>query len=149
RAKRDEAVRRAHEKRARGKAQARTRSEVDLREALALVDEEVQHLPERHRAAFVLCCLEGKGVPEAARQLGWTEAAGAVKLTPGRKKLRERLSRRGVTLTAALAALALARHTASAAPAALLHSTTRAALSVAAGPAATGALTPKAAALTE
>src|SRR4051812_45976040 len=39
----------------------------ELRQVL---DEEVNRLPARHRAAFVLCCLEGKTGEEAARQLG-------------------------------------------------------------------------------
>ncbi len=98
-AKRDASVRRTHEQRQQAKEQRPTRSEADLRETLALVDEEVQHLPERHRTVFVLCCLEGRSAAEAAQQLGWKEGTVAVTLTRARKKLRERLASRGVTLT--------------------------------------------------
>jgi RNA polymerase sigma factor (sigma-70 family) len=143
RAKRNAAVRRAHERKS--VAPRHTPSEVDLREALALVDEEVRRLPDKQRAAFVLCCLEGTAVPEAAKQLGWKEGTVAVTLTRARQRLRERLARRGVTLTAALAAAELAR---SSAPAALVRSTIRAAGSAAAGQAA-GAVSAEAATLCE
>ena len=39
--------------------------------ALAAVHEEVAKLPETQRVPFVLCCLEGIGVTEAADRLGW------------------------------------------------------------------------------
>ena len=39
--------------------------------AMAAVHEEVSRLPDSLRVPFVLCCLEGKGVTEAATQLGW------------------------------------------------------------------------------
>ena len=93
RAKRDASVRRAHEQRAAGRGQAPARPQADLRETLALVDEEVQGLPDRYRAVFVLCSLEGRSTAEAARQLGWKEGTVAVTLTRARKKLRERLMR--------------------------------------------------------
>src|SRR5436305_279966 len=39
----------------------------DLR---AVLDQEIDRLPEHHRRAFVLCCLEGRTQAEAARHLG-------------------------------------------------------------------------------
>jgi WD40 repeat protein len=102
---------------------------------LPLVDEEVQHLPERERAAFVLRCLEGKSQAEAARMLGWKEGSVSGTLARARQRLRQRLTRRGVTLSAVLATLALGRDTrAAAVPAGLPGATVRAALGYAAGP---------------
>ena len=48
-----------------------------LREALALLDEELSRLPERYRAVLIVCCIEGRSRDEAAVQLGWS--AGQVK----------------------------------------------------------------------
>jgi RNA polymerase sigma factor (sigma-70 family) len=151
RARRDAAVRRAHERRRQGRTTEPDRPRADLREALALADEEVQHLPDKYRAAFVLCCLEGKSVAEVARQLGCREGTVAVTLSRARRQLRQRLARRGVSLGAALATVALVRHpAAAAAPAALLRSTIRVATRVAAEyAAATGVLPARVAVLTE
>src|SRR5437899_3206267 len=51
---------------------------------------------------------------EAAAQLGWTPGSGKGRLERGRKRLHARLARRGLTLAAALAALAASRGVASA-----------------------------------
>ncbi len=52
----------------------------ERREAWAAVDEEVNRLPERFRAAVVLCYLEGKTVDEAARLLGCPRGTVASRL---------------------------------------------------------------------
>ncbi|MDB5306417.1 MAG: sigE 51 [Gemmataceae bacterium] len=66
--------------------------------ALAAVHEEVAGLPEALRVPFVLCCLEGKGVTEAAGQLGWKIGTLSGRLTRAKDALLARLEARGVTL---------------------------------------------------
>src|SRR5262249_47322227 len=62
----------------------------------ALVDEELDRLPEKSRPPIVLCCVEGLSREEAARRLGQSEGAVKGLLERGRQRLREQLDRRGV-----------------------------------------------------
>src|SRR5215471_445198 len=82
--------------------------DLSLREALAIVDEEVGRLPEKFRAPVVLCYLQGKTNEEAARELGC--AAGTLKSRLGRARelLGARLAGRGVSLPVGPATLLLA-----------------------------------------
>jgi HlyD family secretion protein len=93
-------------------------------ELRGVLDEEVAKLPARHRAAFVLCCLEGLTGPEAARELGCRVGTVSSRLSRARERLRARLARRGLapaiaaalaTLPAASAALPLIQPTLAAA----------------------------------
>ncbi len=84
-------------------------AELSARELLEIVEEEVARLPEAYRLALVLCCLEGLSQEEAARRLGCTPGSLRGRLERGRARLHARLARRGVTLTAALAAVEVAR----------------------------------------
>jgi len=75
-------------------------------ETLGALDEEVNRLSERHRRAVVLCYLEGLSAAEAARQLGCPTGTVESRLAVARKKLRDQLTRRGVTLPAGILAVA-------------------------------------------
>lgn len=133
RAKRDAARRRQREHRAGiGPTRLET-SEASLRDLQALLDEEVQRLPDKLRTPFVLCALDGKSMAEAARLLGCPVGTVSARLSHARKLLRQRLARRGVALSAALCAAEVSR---AAAPAGLTRAAVRAALQpIAAGPA--------------
>lgn len=74
--------------------------EAAVRDLRAVVDEEIDALPERYRQAFVLCCLEGKSHAEAARLLGRPTGTISCWLKRGRERLRQRLARRGFALAA-------------------------------------------------
>jgi RNA polymerase sigma factor (sigma-70 family) len=90
-----------------------------LNELQAVVDEEVERLSEKCRAAFVLCVLESKSRTDAAQTLGCSEGTLASRLAKAREILQKRLTARGATLTATLCAVDLAPGAASAVPAAL------------------------------
>lgn len=104
---------------------------VSWREFHAVLDDELQRLPDRYRAPLILCYLEGKTRDEAAQQLGAKPGALHGLLDRGRKLLRERLVKRGVTLSATLFAAVLAESASKAALApALVVSSARAALAL-------------------
>jgi RNA polymerase sigma factor (sigma-70 family) len=112
-------------------------TDLTLREARAIFDEELGRLAERHRAPLVLCCLEGLTRDEAARRLGWRLATVKNRLERARELLRRRLRRRGLTVPAALGAVLLAQDTTTAAlPAELLHRAVHGALAGASAPSA-------------
>jgi RNA polymerase sigma factor (sigma-70 family) len=88
----------------------------ELRQAL---DEELLRLPEKLRAPLVLCYLEGLVRDQAAQRLGCPLATLKARLERGRTLLRQRLTRRGLGLSTALAATALSPASVSAVPTSL------------------------------
>jgi RNA polymerase sigma factor (sigma-70 family) len=114
----------------------------------AVIDDEVNRLPAKYRQPLVLCYLEGQTNAEAARRLDCPCGTLFTRLARAREMLRGRLAGRGVTLSAAGLATALAAE-AAAVPDALVGSTLRAAAEFAAGSAAAGGASAGAAALAE
>jgi len=126
RAKRDAGRRRKHETRVPSRsATAPVTDEASWREVQAALDEEVERLPAACRSAFVLCCLQGLSQADTARQLGVKEGTVSSQLTLARKRLRAALGRRGIMLSAVLAALVLADRAGATVPAAAARATAR------------------------
>lgn len=124
-----EARRRARERKAALMRPPDPPDAADWEDVRPVLDEELSRLGERYRDPIVLCCLEGRSREEAARLLGWPAGTVSGRLARAKELLRERLTRRGVTCSAAgLSALMTARG-ATAVPAELA----RAALAVVVG----------------
>jgi len=71
-------------------------------ETRAVLDEEVARLPRRYRSAVLLHYVEGRGLEEAARQMGWTFGQFRGMLFRARRLLEKRLRRRGLACSVAL-----------------------------------------------
>jgi regulation of enolase protein 1 (concanavalin A-like superfamily) len=98
----------------------------------------------------VLCHFEGKTIDEAARELGCPPGTVGTRLARARERLRGRLARRGVTLSAATLVAALGQQAAAATvPAPLVASTVAAAAVVLSGRTAAGVVSAKVIVLTE
>jgi RNA polymerase sigma factor (sigma-70 family) len=122
--------------------------DVAWKELRSILDEELASLPERLSAPLVLCYLEGLTQDEAAARLGQSKSSFRRNLERARKLLGNRLTRRGITLSAALFAPLLSDCAASAAvPAVLAAATTEAAVAYAAGKAVAALATARALAL--
>lgn len=115
----------------------------DCRDVREVIDEEIARLPDRFRLPFLLCCLEGRSNSEAAAALGCPKGTIDSRLATAKQKLRDRLVRRGITLSAAAAAVdsLAAGEAAAALTNPIVRSTVAAAAALAAGSNIAGPLT--------
>jgi hypothetical protein len=74
------------------------------REEAMLLAHEVDRLSEALRSVVILCYWQGKSSIEAARELGCPANTVSIRLRRARERLKHRLSRRGVALSAGIAA---------------------------------------------
>jgi RNA polymerase sigma factor (sigma-70 family) len=148
---RERAARRARRERGQVEVPAPAADDAVWRDLRPVLDQEVNRLPEKYRQAVVLCYLSGKTTEEAARQLGCARGTILSRLAWARQRLRSRLVRRGLALSAAALASALAQNAASAVLSPMLvDGTIKAALWYAAGKAVTaGVLSRRAVTLME
>lgn len=107
------------------------------REATAVLDEELQGLPEKYRMPLILCYFQGRTYEEAAEELGLPSGSMGKRLNQAQDHLRKRLLRRGVGLSATALATILAS-SAQAVPPMLTAEAAKAALLFVAGKAAAG-----------
>ena len=84
--------------------------ELTWREVRVAVAEEVNRLPAKFRDAFTLCVEQSHSREEASAELGVPVGTVNSRLHEAKSRLRERLSRRGIDLSAVLAAASLSAH---------------------------------------
>ena len=104
----------------------------DWRELRPVIDAALHELGETDRVAILLRFFEGRSLAEVGAALGLGENSARMRVDRALEKLRGRLSRRGITSTAAALGGALAAYPATAAPAGLAASITGSALAGAA-----------------
>ncbi len=113
-------------------------------ELKSAIDQEIDRLAESHRLPVVLCCLEGISHEEAAQRLRWPLGTVKSRLARGKKRLQERLVRKGFAPSAVLAAAGgtglLGSEASAAVPPALIDATAKAAAAVASGSSLAGAV---------
>ncbi len=107
-------------------AKAHDYSVAEVRELASIVDEELDRLPEHYRLAIVLCELQGRSRREAAVELRVPEGTLSSRLATAKRKLAERLSRRGVTASAAAISATFAVQASALTPVSLLRVATTA-----------------------
>jgi RNA polymerase sigma factor (sigma-70 family) len=141
---------RANEKRLPIVSAAESTDDMQTTELRSILDEELGRLSERHRAAIVLCELEGLSRREAASRLGVSEGTLSSRLARAKVRLRDRLSRRGLALSATLLEAALTQDSqALTVPTSLVDSTIRIVTMVATSSSLTGVASTSVVTLTE
>jgi RNA polymerase sigma factor (sigma-70 family) len=120
-----------------GQASARSSddpvAEVELEDVRNAVGEELDQLPMKYRCPVELCHLQGMTYDQAAQQLNWPVATVKSRLTRGRLKLKDGLTRRGLAPASVGIAMAFSGKARAAVPQAIVQSTAHAATSCAAG----------------
>lgn len=101
-------------------------------EVATAVDDEIRRLPERYRMAVLTYYAAGLTTAEAASRLGWAKGTLLTRLAWARRRLRDRLSKRGVTLSGSFMAV-LASKSSRAAEAILVCRIVMAGMAVATG----------------
>src|SRR5262249_55950831 len=102
------ASRRRVKERQAGAAHGRNTTEDSGETLLEILDGELNALPEKYRAAIVLCDLEGLSYREAAARLRCPQGTLSGRLTRARALLARRLARHGTPLTTAAVTALLA-----------------------------------------
>src|SRR5207244_9423767 len=69
-----------------------TAGEVSWREMQAILDQQLEQLPQRYRTPLILCYLDGKTRDQAAHELGVSLGSLHGRLERGRNLLRDRLT---------------------------------------------------------
>ena len=125
-----------------GEVAMKRSDKVEREELRSVIDEEIDRLGDAQRLPVVLCCLEGISHEEASQRLHWPLGTIKSRLARGRRRLQERLIRRGFAPTTAIAAagtgLLVGVEAAAAVPPALIEATAKAAAALAAGGALNG-----------
>jgi RNA polymerase sigma factor (sigma-70 family) len=128
------ARRRSRERSGAEPAAVESSRDAEHRELLAVLDDEINRLPEKYQAVIVLCDLEARTQEEAASQLGCPVGTIKSRLDCARKRLRSRFILRGLAPSTVALGTSLATGSARAAvPAGLLDATVKAILSSIAG----------------
>jgi len=140
-----------HEGQAAPPSESTAVEEAEWRDLRPVLDEELNRLLVKYRTAIVLYYLEGLTQEEIARRLGCPRQTIATRLARGCARLRVRLTRRGVALSAAALATALSATVLRASPPArVVEEAARNAAQGIKGPAAaSGAVPPNVADLTK
>jgi RNA polymerase sigma factor (sigma-70 family) len=84
-------------------------TDLSMREAYGLLEEEMSRLPDKYRLPLIQCELMGRHRDEVARELGCSVYALKHRLEYGKKLLQKRLTARGLTMTGLMLSLMLSR----------------------------------------